>query len=254
MHSPFPGMDPYLEHPSLWPDVHNSLLAAMRDALAPLVAPRYYIGLERRAYLLHLDDLIFVGRPDLSVIARQPPSKPASRLPLAGTNVIEVEVPVKSEVSENYLTVHEVTSGELVTLVELLSPANKLHEEGRKQYLEKRQQILNSYTSLVEIDLLRAGEPMPVVGTRQPSDYNILVSRGWKRPRSLLYFFNLREAIPVFPLPLRKDEEEPPVKLGEILHALYERARFDLRLDYSRPPVPPLSEEDAAWANELSPR
>ena len=64
----------------------------------------------------------------------------------------------------------------------------------------------------------------------------------------------MREAIPVFPLPLRKDEEEPPVKLGEILHALYERARFDLRLDYSRPPVPPLSEEDAAWANELSPR
>ena len=32
---------------------------------------------------------------------------------------------------------------------------------------------------------------------------------------------------------------------------LHERARFDLGQDFSQPPVPPLSEADAAWAREL---
>jgi len=69
MQSPFPGMDPYLEHPALWPDVHNSLIAAIRDELTPMVVPRYYVGLERRAYLLKPDDVVFIGRPDITVIA-----------------------------------------------------------------------------------------------------------------------------------------------------------------------------------------
>jgi hypothetical protein len=52
MNTPFPGMDPYLEHPHLWADVHDSLIAAIRDELVPLVAPKYYVGLQRHTYLL----------------------------------------------------------------------------------------------------------------------------------------------------------------------------------------------------------
>ena len=50
-------MDPWLESPSLWPDVHNRLIAAISDALTPLVAPRYYIALEhiQELALLHGD-------------------------------------------------------------------------------------------------------------------------------------------------------------------------------------------------------
>ncbi len=29
MPSPFPGMDPYLEPPHLWPDVHHALISAV---------------------------------------------------------------------------------------------------------------------------------------------------------------------------------------------------------------------------------
>jgi hypothetical protein len=250
MPSPFPGMDPYLEHPSLWPDVHNSLITAIRDALTPLVAPRYYIGLERRTHLLKPDDVVFIGRPDVAVISHRPSPQPAT-LPLAEIGVLEVEVPMNDEVSENFLQVHEVRTGKLVTIMELLSPANKLHEEGRKQYQQKRDHVLWSQTNLVEVDLLRAGEPMPILGQEVESDYRILISRGWQRPRGQLYPFNLRQPIPVFPLPLLRQDESPMVDLGAILHALYDRARFDLRLDYARPPVPPLSDEDAAWAKEL---
>jgi hypothetical protein len=61
----------------------------------------------------------------------------------------------------------------------------------------------------------------------------------------------LQQLIPLFPLPLLRQDEPPEVDLGAILHALYERARFDLRLDYNQPPVPPLADKDAAWAGEL---
>jgi hypothetical protein len=246
----FPGMDPYLEHPALWPDVHNRLIAAIADTITPLVAPRYYVGLERRTFQLKPDDMALIGISDVAVITPRA-TEAIGPLAPAGVAVLEVEVPMIDEVGENFLEVHEVGSGTLVTVLELLSPVNKLHGKGRQDYEQKRDQVFRSRTNLVEVDLLRAGEPMPVMRRRVRSDYRILVSRGAQRPHAQLYAFGLRQAIPVFPLPLLPGDAEPPVDLGAILHALYDRARFDLRLDYTRPPVPPLSQEDAPWAGEI---
>lgn len=243
-------MDPFLEHPALWPDIHNSLITAIRDALAPALRPRYYVALERRAYLLKPDDIVFVGRPDIAVIPHKE-SQNLSALPLAEAGVLEVDVPMNDEVGENFLEVHEVASGKLVTVLELLSPVNKLHGKGREDYEAKRDDVFKSRTNLVEVDLLRAGEPMPVIGKPIRSDYRILVSRGSRRPHAHLYTFNVRQPIPPFPLPLLPGDSEPLVELGKILHDLYDRASFDLRLDYAQPPVPPLSETDTAWANDL---
>ena len=116
-------MDPYLENPALWPDVHNSLIAAIRDALSPRLAPKYYVRLERRTYLLSPDDLSFVGRPDLAVLPSLPQG--AGRqgaLPLAAAGVVEVVLAIPDEVGENYLEVHEVTTGRALTATGLLSP------------------------------------------------------------------------------------------------------------------------------------
>jgi Protein of unknown function (DUF4058) len=92
---------------------------------------------------------------------------------------------------------------------------------------------------------------MPVIGTPVKSDYRILVSRGTQRPRAALIAFTLHQPIPTFTLPLLPGDAEPEVTLNRILHDLYRRARFDLRLDYAQPPVPPLSEADRVWAQEL---
>jgi hypothetical protein len=249
MNTPFPGMDPYLEHPALWQDVHNRLIAAIADAVAPIVAPRYYVALERRAYLLTPDDVVFVGRPNIALVTKGQPWLTATAPEYNG--VLDVEVPMNDEIGEDYLEIHEVRTGKLVTLLEVLSPTNKLHQEGREQYEAKRAQVLLTRTNLVKIDLLRAGEPMAVVGRAARSDYRILISRGHQRPRAQLYFFNLRQPIPQFPLPLLPHEAEPLIDLNTILHDLYRRARFDLRLDYTQPPVPPLFPEDADWAATL---
>ena len=250
MKSPFPGMDPYLEHPSLWPDMHNRLIAALADDLSERVAPRYYVGLERRTYFLKADDLVFITRPDIAVALATEMSILAPQ-PATSVTMPEVEVPMQDEVFENFLEIREVKTGKLITVLELLSPVNKLHKQGREEYERKRGYVFRSWTNLVEIDLLRAGDSMPVVGAQVQSDYRILVSRGLQRPRASLIACTLRQPIPAFILPLLPGDDEPEVALNRILHALYQRARFDLRLDYTQPPIPPLAETDAAWAREL---
>lgn len=250
--SPFPGMDPYLEQPELWSDVHNGLIAALRDDLSPRLRPNYYVALEERTYLEEPGELVLVGRPDLTVVApdRERPGAPQASQ-RSSTPTIEVELPIGAQVRETLLEIRTAGEGHVVTVVELLSPGNKRSGTGRRIYLEKRELVLSTHTSLVEIDLLRAGEPMPTLGPRVSSDYGILVSRGYRRPKADLIPFSLRDPIPTFPVPLRRGEDEPTVNLGNILHALYDRASYDLRIDYAREPVPALASDDADWAKGL---
>lgn len=243
MPSPFPGMDPWLERPELWPDVHNGLIAALREALGPRLRPRYFVALEERVYTEDAQGLALVGRPDLAVVGSRREAGSEARATAA-----VVEVPVADRQRETYLEVRGTGDGEVVTVLELLSPSNKRGGEGRRLYLQKRSTVLATLTSLVEIDLLRAGERMPVVGNPPLSDYAILISRSWQRPRAHLLPFSLREAIPQLPVPLRKGEDEPSIDLGLVLGGLYDHASYDLRIDYRRPPEPPLRAEDAAWA------
>jgi Protein of unknown function (DUF4058) len=50
MLNPFPGMNPYLEHPELWHQVHNRLIVGIADAIADQVAPKYFVSIEQRIY------------------------------------------------------------------------------------------------------------------------------------------------------------------------------------------------------------
>ncbi|MDW8268967.1 MAG: DUF4058 family protein [Anaerolineae bacterium] len=252
MPSPFPGMDPYLEHPQLWPDVHLGLIAAMRADLAPRLSPRYVVAVEERTYIAAAEPDTLVGRADVAVIA--PPRTAAEPAP-AGVPALReplpVYVPTPEYVTERYLEIRSLPHGEVVTVIEVLSPANKQPgSRGFAEYQAKREAVLATRTSLVEIDLLRAGSRPPVAGEAPTGAYRILVARGWERPRAALYVFGVREPIPAIPIPLRRGEEEPWLDLNGLLHRLYDQAVYRLRIDYSRPPIPPLSPEDAAWAAE----
>jgi hypothetical protein len=165
--------------------------------------------------------------------------------------VVDVDVPVADEVREAFIEVRSVSTRAVVTILELLSPGNKLVGRGRRRYERKRAQVFLTATNLVEVDLLRAGEPMPVLGPPASSDYRLLVSRGARRPRAQLYTWSVRQPIPAFLLPLLPEDPEPIVDLDAVLAALYDRARLDLQLDYRVPPVPPLEGDDAAWARDL---
>ena len=117
-----------------------------------------------------------------------------------------------------------------MTVIELLSHSNKSSREGRAQYERKRLAVLASLTHLIEIDLLRAGDPMPmrVSGNGSRTDYRILVSRSHQQPLTDAYRFGVRDAIPDIPVPLRTGEPEPILALNQILHELYDHAGYDL--------------------------
>lgn len=246
MPTPFPGMDPYLEHHSLWPNVHNSLLVAIRDELAVRLRPRYYVAIEERIYQVDMTGMIFAGRPDVMLVRET-----ATPYQSDVATLVPVEIMIVEDVAESYLEIRTVNGDQVVTVLELLSPANKRDGDGRQHYLFKRANIQSSPAHLVEIDLLRGWEPMPLRKQPPPSDYRILISRAGQRPRADLLPFSLRQAIPPFALPLLPGDEEPIVRLNPILHALYDRAGYDLRIDYSKSPDPPFSDEDRAWAMTL---
>lgn len=252
MHNPFPGMNPYLENPALWAEVHHRLISAIAIALGPLLRPKYRVAIEKRTYLSEGDRAIDVGIPDVAVLttvttADRSSGTVAMMEPIASMQPFTVTLPIAQEVNEGYLEIREVATGRVVTSIEVLSPTNKRSGNGRDAYLSKRQRVLGSLTHLVEIDLLRAGRSMEVLTEMPSCHYRILVSRSIERPQAQLYGFNLQQPIPAIPIPLERGDAEPILELQRLLDEVYEQAGFDLTIDYSQAPIPGLSKEDQSW-------
>jgi hypothetical protein len=242
----FPGMNPYLENPEIWAEVHPWLIVQLARSLNPVLKPKYRAAVEQRVYT----DSLLVGIPDVSVFQRQGEEVRTTAIASTLSKPIKVNVPMPEEVKESYLEIRQVGSNQVITVVEVLSPKNKRVGEGREKYNAKRYKVLESQNHLVEIDLLRAGDPQPMSGAIS-SDYRILLSRAESRPEAELYPFNLRESIPLFPLPLQAGDEEPIINLSEVLQEIYEEAALDVVVDYSRQPVPAVSESDFQWIQTL---
>ncbi|KOR37519.1 hypothetical protein AM228_06445 [Planktothricoides sp. SR001] len=262
--NPFPGINPYLEHPELWPGIHLLLIGQLTQVLAPQLRPKYRVAVEVRIYE-DIDERSLVGCvsgsvthqcgiPDLAVKRVQTTAKqPASNVAVAPspTKLQKVAVPVPETIKQGYLEIREVATQEVITAIEILSPVNKRPGEGREKYQIKRNKIFSSATHLVEIDLLRRGEPMPVYGNNLESHYRILVSRSDCRPEADLYSFNLPDPIPSFPLPLKAEDSEPRIDLQALLNQIYDTGSYDMAIDYTQAPVPPLLEAEKLWAEDL---
>jgi len=254
MPNPFPGMNPYLESPELWHQVDNRLIVSIADEITPQVAPNYRVSIEERVYT-SMEDLMLVGIADVAVARRDlRDSSPTSATSVLA-QPIRVRVPMPEEIVERFLEVKSTQTGVVVCVIEVLSPKNKRDKDGRATYASKRLKILGSATSLVEIDLLRSGDSMPVLGGTSDhinSVYRILVSRGSCRPDADLFAFGLQDRIPSFPIPLLANDPEPSVDLQTLLNQIYDRARFDLAIDYSKPVKPALPPEEARATAHIS--
>ena len=248
MRPKFPGMNPYLESPQLWSEVHFGLIAVMARTLNAVITPRYRAAVEKRVYV----DSLLVGIPDVAVFQRGTGIEAIDSLQPTVTlsKPVTVTVPIVEETQERFLEIREVGTGEIVTVIEVLSPKNKRTGEGKEKYDTKRQTVLNSTAHLVEIDLLRTGESKPMTGG-VASAYRILVSRADCRPTAELYPFNLQDPLPRFLLPLRPGDTEPIMALQTILEQVYQEAALDLAIDYSIQPVPSVSEIDFQWLQTL---
>jgi len=253
-------MNPYLEQPAIWQEFHSRLIVAIADELGPKLRPKYRAAVEKRVYEDASNDLTFIGRPDTTVFQAIPDvADVASVPPLFATSTsstmiaepVMVEVPMPEEIQERYLEVRDVTTGEVVTTLELISPSNKRSGRGRSRYEEKRLMVLGSRTHLIEVDLIRAFNPLPIRGNMPSSLYRILISRAEQRPLAALYPFNLPDSIPIFPVPLKPENPDLWVDLQQLLHQIYDRAAYDLEINYTQDLMPPLADQDREWVDAL---
>jgi hypothetical protein len=236
MNSPFPGMNPYLENPVFWSEVHHRLIAIIADEIEPNIPPQYRVAIEQRTYLSDEEDSLLVGIPDVTIFSQQSNQKEHSSTAtqVDTTDGVTVTIPMPENVTESYLEIREIDTGFVITTIEILSPKNKRAGEGRKAYERKRKQVLASLTHLVEIDLLRNGRQMSLLGEVPATDYRIVVSQSEIRPQAKLYGFSVREQIPSFVLPLQSGDKEVILDLQPLLNRIYARARYYLTIRHLR--------------------
>ncbi len=247
MQGPFPGMDPYLEEPGFWPDVHGRLIAALGDALAASVAPGFIVRIEQRVYITDFEELSRQGVvPDRYLLQHPLPGGDMATASNAISPAATLEPLYDEEIRDRYIEILDARGHEVVTTIELLSPANKAPDSrGREQFLRKRDAILHSRTNWVEIALLRAGQRPPEVGGK--SDYYAL-QRRFGRYQYLAWYWNLRDALPTIAVPLTPEYADVPLDLGAILAGVYARAFYALSVDYAGSvPAPRPLPPEANW-------
>jgi hypothetical protein len=154
------------------------------------------------------------------------------------------------EVREAYLNVIDSAQRSVVAVIEVLSPSNKTPgSAGLESFEQKRREILSSSSHWIEIDLLREGRSLPARRRVAPCEYLVHVSKVGQRPSGLLWPIRLLQRLPVIPIPLRPDDPDAPLDLQAVLNTAYDRAGYDLEIDYRGEPVPPLAPELAEWSN-----
>jgi hypothetical protein len=246
-------MNPYLEQDDAWGDFHGRFLIACAEAIGAQLVPNYIVKIEEYVFVHDLAEGTrrLLGRADLSVGVAGPDGGRAS----AAAGVIEapaqVELPEVGEERQHFIEVRDRRSRDLVAVVELLSPADKLRGPDREQYLAKRAKTLNGPAHLVEIDLLRLGPPMPAED-RPACDYSAMVSRVEERPRAGFWPVRLRDRLPVIPIPVRSPDPDARLDLQEVLHRVYDAAGYHYYI-YDGTPEPPLSKDDELWAKGFVP-
>jgi hypothetical protein len=252
MRPPFPGMDPWLENPELWPDVHKSLMISIRNALAPLVAPHYFVNVKSRRIILSGGELDVFCRPNVTVGPDGLKSAHSAATATSEAEPYPRVVPLrKAEIEECYLSIRKVPERKEVTTIEVLSPTNKRTKDARQKYQDERRDRMWAGVNLVEIDLLRSGQRVPLNEAKPPTDYCILVYRSSREKQAEVSGFSYREPIPSMRIPLTSGEAEPVLDLNSVLHSLIERAYYYESIDYLQPPQPPLRKDDEPWADSI---
>jgi len=165
---------------------------------------------------------------------------------------IEAITLIEEEIRESYIEIVDRVERSVVTVIEVLSPTNKVAgSRGRESYERKRHEVMTSPSHLVEIDLLRQGLPIPVYGGIPPHEYLVHVSAFGRRPKARLWPIRLSQKLPPISIPLKPEDGSVALDLQAVLNTAYDRAGYDLEIDYRADPVPPLEGEWNTWAQRL---
>jgi hypothetical protein len=247
-------MDPYLEHPAVWPGLHIRLIAASSELLQP--------ELRRRGYYVDIGERVFLTEPQRNVYPDLAVHRPASRRETVSGElaVLEADEPVhikrvQVEVREPFLEIFDAAGNRLVTGIEFVSPTNKSDMKGRELYEQKRRERIAADVNLVEIDLLRAGRPLvdvspAVLDGLKPWDYLVNILRPGDEEYEV-YPIRLRSRLPRIRIPLKAGEAGAGLDLQAALDRAYDAGPYPERVDYSAEAFTPLAPADTAWADQI---
>lgn len=257
MPSPFPGMDPYLEG-YLWPDVHHRLATQISDQLMPLLRPRYVARIEVQVVTDESPEAeIGIMYPDVEIVrSPRPPEMPISPPQIGPLNTptitpVSLSVPLlEVEARLANVEIRDTAQNQLITSIEILSSINE-REPGLTKYREKRRRLHEAGVHLLEIDLLRRGQ-RPFAHPRIPaSAYLVALTRAQANVADI-WAINLSDPLPVVSVPLRPPDEDVALDLALAFTTIYDRAAYDLSLNYNdSPPPPPLTFTEQTWSKKL---
>lgn len=249
---PFPGLNPYFEKE--WFQVHPSMIALSLGRLQRQMPRDLRVSIEQGMKISTRfagDDKVI--QPDVSVWKVREDTLLASAPPnFAPPVVLEVTTP-----KPRHLAIRDI-DGELVTVIEFLSPTNK-HGSGAHAYMQKRLGLIDSGVNLVEIDLVRkwglalaqfeddqAAETIQQTKGRLPPHATTVFRAELPQQREV-YLITYQQSLPAIRVPLRPDDQDIWLNLQELAEQCHIDCAFDKTTHYERDPEPPLSAEDAEW-------
>lgn len=263
MPSPFPGMDPFLEHPAIFPGLHDRFIAYLSEALQSVLPAPYFAEINERLWVDTSERTI---GPDVDVL-RGGPSGPGLHQGNGGVAVLAdpaqpilITVPVE-EHRQTYLEIRTTLDDRerVVTTIEVFSPSNKTPgPKGRSLYLNKQQEVLDSDRHLVEIDLLRGGTHTTAVPLERlrakapPFDYHVCVHAFDVLGTFAVYTIRLPERLPSVAMPLLPGDGSVTVDLQAVFGRCYDTGPYRRRVRYDPARIePPLQAEQREWASQL---
>jgi hypothetical protein len=256
-------MDPYLEDPAIFPDLHDSAITYLRESLQARLPPGYYAALGSRVWIE--ESRRYVG-PDVDILRRGNGVRPGEGATGAGVALapaprsqpVVIRV-LSEEMRENFVEVYARDGRRLVTVIEVLSLSNKTPgEQGRDLYRQKQREVLRSQAHLVEIDLLRGGEhatavpQVLAVAQAGPFDYHVCIHHYDNPPDYFVYAVRLPDRLPEVAVPLLPGEPPVPFDLQALLDRCYDAGAYGGRVAYAEArPVPPLRPQQTGWATQV---
>ena len=219
MTSPFPGMDPYVEDDKRWPAFQPLLVHALYQMLLPGLMDRYRARVGEREYTS--EEALFTS------IVRQ-------------------------EHKEAFIEVRQRADGRLITLIEVISPSNKITTEGKRIYRCRRDEVKRMNANVVEVDLILQGPTLfDCAKDAAPAfDYAVVVTR-WTHPdRYEIYSATLPKRLPRFRVPLASDDRDTVLDLQAAVAKAFDQGNFIKSIDFARDPATHLTDENRKWLNE----
>lgn len=267
MPSPFPGMDPYLEDPDVFPNLHDKLVVYLEEFLQPRLPEPYFAKTAQRAWIETAEKDRY---PDVSVLIGAASERPVrdnsggvATIPASRGRPLTIAVKDLpwDEYRETFLEVYTKAGGtkRLVTTLEVLSPGNKTPgEQSRGMYVKKQRELLGADVNLLEIDLLRRGVHTTAVPKADLQaryghfDYHICTHWFDRRMEFDVFPFELPEPLPVLRVPLLPGDAPIDVELQAVFDRCYDTGAYRREVDYKQnPPPPALSPERLAWVKSV---